>query len=39
MRVVNSLKGKQDKDSKLVKRRGRLFLINKKDPRKKSRQG
>ena len=42
MRVVNSLKSYKARDkkkSKVVKRRGRVFLINKDNPRFKARQG
>lgn len=41
MRVSNSLSSakKRDKDSQLVRRKGRLYLINKKNPRFKVRQG
>ncbi|MCY4414238.1 MAG: type B 50S ribosomal protein L36 [Alphaproteobacteria bacterium] len=41
MKVVASLKSikKRDKDSIIVKRRGRLYVCNKKNPRFKARQG
>ncbi len=41
MRVASSLKSlkKRDLDSKLVKRRGKLYVINKKKPKFKARQG
>ena len=41
MKVVSSLKSlkKRDLNNKLVKRRGKLFVINKKNPRMKARQG
>ncbi len=41
MRVANSLKTlkERDKDCKIVRRRGRLYVINKKKPRFKARQG
>ena len=41
MRVASSLKSlkKRDLDSKLVKRRGKLYIINKKKPKFKARQG
>ena len=40
MKVRSSLKTlKNDKDSKVVRRRGRVYVINKKNPRKKARQG
>lgn len=41
MRVINSLKSakKRDKDNKIVRRKGRLYVINKKNPRYKARQG
>ncbi len=41
MKVANSLKSlrKRDKNSKLVRRRGRVYLINKVNPRFKARQG
>ena len=35
---LNSLK-KRDLNSKLVKRRGKLYVINKKNPKFKARQG
>lgn len=40
MKIVSSLKSarKRDKDCFLVKRRGRIFVINKKNPRFKARQ-
>ena len=41
MKVVSSLKSlkKRDINNKLVKRRGKLYVINKKNPRMKARQG
>ena len=40
MKVASSLKSlkKRDLDSKLVKRRGKLYIINKKKPKFKARQ-
>ena len=40
MKVVTSLKShkKRDMNSKLVRRRGRLYIINKKNPKYKARQ-
>ena len=38
MKVRSSVK-KIDKDDQIVKRRGRLYVINKKKPRNKQRQG
>jgi large subunit ribosomal protein L36 len=41
MKIINSLKSakKRDKDCRVIKRRGRLYVINKKNPRMKARQG
>ncbi|MGI8406706.1 MAG: type B 50S ribosomal protein L36 [Thermomicrobiales bacterium] len=41
MKVSNSLSSakKRDKNSQVVRRKGRLYLINKKNPRFKARQG
>ena len=41
MKIASSLKSlkKRDLDSKLVRRRGKLYVINKKNPRFKARQG
>lgn len=41
MKVTNSLKTlrSRDKDCKLVRRKGRMYVINKKKPRYKARQG
>jgi large subunit ribosomal protein L36 len=41
MKIVNSLKSlkTRDRDCKLVRRRGRVYIINKKNPRYKARQG
>ena len=41
MKVASSLKSlkKRDLNSKLVKRRGKLYVINKKNPKFKTRQG
>lgn len=38
MKVVSSLKVK-DANDKIVRRKGRLYRINKKNPRRKARQG
>ncbi len=41
MKVVNSLKTakNRDKDCRIVRRKGRVYVINKKNPRFKARQG
>ena len=41
MKVASSLKSlkKRDLNSKLIKRRGKVYVINKKNPRYKARQG
>ena len=41
MKVRSSLKSAKtrDKGSKLVRRKGRIYIINKKKPRMKARQG
>ncbi|NQY81834.1 MAG: 50S ribosomal protein L36 [Alphaproteobacteria bacterium] len=41
MRVVNSLKTlkKRHKDCRLIRRKGRVYVINKTNPRMKARQG
>jgi large subunit ribosomal protein L36 len=41
MKIANSLKTlkSRDKDCKVVRRRGRVYVINKKKPRYKARQG
>ncbi|EKE69407.1 MULTISPECIES: type B 50S ribosomal protein L36 [Oceanibaculum] len=41
MKIVNSLKSikQRDKNCRIVRRRGRLYVINKKNPRFKARQG
>jgi large subunit ribosomal protein L36 len=41
MKIINSLKSqkKRDKDCRVVRRRGRVYVINKKNPRYKARQG
>ena len=41
MKIASSLKSlrKRDLNSKIVKRRGKIFVINKKNPRYKARQG
>jgi large subunit ribosomal protein L36 len=41
MKVVNSLKAakKRDKNCKIVRRKGRVYVINKTNPRFKARQG
>ena len=41
MKVRSSLKSakSRDKDCKIIPRRGRIYIINKKKPRMKARQG
>lgn len=41
MKVVNSLKSLKvrDRNCKMVKRKGRVYIINKSNPRFKARQG
>ena len=41
MKIASSLKSlkKRDLNSKLVKRRGKIYVINKKNPKYKARQG
>ena len=41
MKVLNSLKSakRRDRDCRIVRRRGRVYVINKKNPRFKARQG
>lgn len=41
MKVVNSIKSakRRDKNSKIVRRKGRVYVINKVNPRFKARQG
>jgi large subunit ribosomal protein L36 len=41
MKIVNSLKSakKRDKNCRTVRRRGRTYVINKRNPRFKARQG
>ncbi len=41
MKIVNSLKSMKvrDKNCKIVRRKGRVYVINKKNPRFKARQG
>lgn len=41
MKIVSSLKTLKcrDRDCRVVRRRGRLYVINKKNPRFKARQG
>jgi large subunit ribosomal protein L36 len=41
MKIVNSLKSLKlrDRDCQIVRRRGRVYIINKKNPRYKARQG
>ena len=41
MKIASSLKSlrKRDLNSKIVKRRGKIHVINKKNPRYKARQG
>jgi large subunit ribosomal protein L36 len=41
MKVVNSLKTikNRDKDCRVIRRKGRVYVINKRNPRFKARQG
>lgn len=41
MKVVNSLKTlkTRDRNCRVIRRKGRVYVINKKDPRYKARQG
>ena len=41
MKIASSLKSLRNRDlnSKIVKRRGKIYVINKKNPRYKARQG
>ena len=41
MKIVNSLKSlkKRDKNCRIVRRKGRVYVINKTNPRFKARQG
>ena len=41
MKVVNSLKSAKarDKNCRIVRRKGRVYVINKKNPKMKARQG
>ncbi|MCQ2741376.1 MAG: type B 50S ribosomal protein L36 [Alphaproteobacteria bacterium] len=41
MKVYSSLKSKKvrDKDCQIVRRKGRVYVINKKNPKLKARQG
>lgn len=41
MKVLSSLKSakKRDKNCQVIKRKGRVYVINKKNPRYKARQG
>lgn len=41
MKVINSLKSakSRDKDCRVVRRKGKLYVINKKNPKFKARQG
>ncbi|MGB1548191.1 MAG: type B 50S ribosomal protein L36 [Alphaproteobacteria bacterium] len=41
MKIVNSLKSVKNrhKDSRIVRRRGRVYVINRRNPRFKARQG
>ena len=41
MKIVNSLKSlkKRDKNCRIVRRKGRVYVINKANPRFKARQG
>ncbi|MEC9347323.1 MAG: type B 50S ribosomal protein L36 [Pseudomonadota bacterium] len=41
MKIVNSLKSlrSRDRNNRLIRRKGRVYIINKKNPRMKARQG
>ncbi|MEM6492525.1 MAG: type B 50S ribosomal protein L36 [Pseudomonadota bacterium] len=41
MKIVSSLKSKKirDRNCRVVRRKGRLYVINKRNPRMKARQG
>lgn len=41
MKVVNSLKSlkNRDRNNRVIRRRGRVYVINKRNPRMKARQG
>lgn len=41
MKVVNSLKTlkSRDRNNRVIRRKGRIYVINKKNPRMKARQG
>lgn len=41
MKVINSLKSakKRERNCRVIRRRGRVYVINKKNPRYKARQG
>jgi large subunit ribosomal protein L36 len=41
MKIVNSLKSLKGRhrDNRLIRRKGRVYVINKKNPRMKARQG
>lgn len=41
MKIVNSLKSvkKRDKNCRVIRRKGRVYVINKRNPRFKARQG
>ncbi|MCD6035854.1 MAG: ribosomal protein [Rickettsiales bacterium] len=41
MKIINSLKTAKlrDKNCRIVRRKGRVYIINKKNPRYKARQG
>jgi large subunit ribosomal protein L36 len=41
MKVVNSLKTlkSRDRNNRVIRRKGRVYVINKKNPRMKARQG
>jgi large subunit ribosomal protein L36 len=41
MKVINSFRSakRRDKSTQLVRRKGRLYLVNKRNPRMKARQG
>lgn len=41
MKIVNSLKTikRRDKNCRVIRRKGRVFVINKRNPRFKARQG
>ncbi len=39
MKVKNSVKADKSKGDQIVRRRGRVYVINKRNPRRKRRQG